>query len=434
MSTPESSAPKSRGRHRTNKSGPAANIGTSKSQFNNPQNAQRHGPPKGIVTPPQSPKANNQLPTASSKKKRKSKPRPRDVNTDPNQAPYQGYESPTHSSSNDESNGSPNSPSRAALGTPTKAYAGPNFHSSPAPSSLPVPSWFSKSVPATPSAGTSLQAMLEMHDEKIDALSRSLEEPESHLQKLFRADKEEKARNGHRNTGIAPKPALASLANSSPVSPMYARRRSPDASELNFPDIFSMDNDKKLSPPSPYEADVFQSPVKASYTTIADDVRKQTDALRSFLNQPLPLEKSVEKSVPSPVDQVLAPATPAKRRPSFPRATGYSPPRAPLQTPSKKQAPYHHHQQQQQQQQFNPDHQPRFVLTSKGTKVNNPSHAGYPQTPSPKRDHSSYPSPSYSGRKNIQTDSVIQVAEMEEYLRRILNLESRAIATPAVAS
>ena len=41
-------------------------------------------------------------------------------------------------------------------GTPIKqqAYAGPTFHSSPAPSALPIPSFYSKSIPAVPSIRT----------------------------------------------------------------------------------------------------------------------------------------------------------------------------------------------------------------------------------------------------------------------------------------
>lgn len=426
MSTSESPVPKFRGRHRSNKSSHITNPATpSKPQFNNNnvQYAQRAS--KEAVTPPQSPRAYQQSPTnVSGKKKRKSKPRPREVNTDIQNAVYQqGYDSPTMSSSNDESNGGPASPTRGVLTTPTKAYAGPNFHSSPAPSSLPVPSWFSKSVPATPSAATSLQAMLEINDEKISSLSQSLEEPESHLEKLFRADKEEKARNGHRASGMVPRPALVTLANGSPESPINTRRQSPDATELTFPDLFPMDTDRKL-PTSPSREipaqNLFRPAAKPLKMQSEGEARSQSDALRSFLRQPssLPLV-SEKRPVERPVRQAPPPSTPAKRRPSLPHPN-HSAPRAQFQTPVKKAS---------QQKTFNSERQPHFVLTppkgprSQASKQTSPSHREY----SPR-------AASYGVRKDITTDSVIPVTEMEEYLRRVLNLNSRAIATPAVAS
>lgn len=414
MSTTESPAPKSRGRHRANKSTPHANITTpSKSQYNNAQSTLRN-----VVTPPQSPaqapKAQQQsTPSASTKKnKRKPKPRPRDVNTDVHYV-HQGYDSPT-ASSNDESNAFPPTPTRGVMSTPTKAYAGPNFHSSPNPSSLPVPSWFSKSVPATPSTGTSLQAMLELSEE---TLSQSLEEPESHLQKLFRADKEEKAK---RASVVASMPMLATLAHGSPETP---RHQSPDI--LNN-DVFTMDTEKTtLTPPSEMPPQVlFRAPPQTPRVLGDMEARRQADALRSFLSQPQMSPVGVEAVAERPVNQPTAPFTPAKRRPSPPQHGSYTAPRAQFQTPTKKMP----------SQTSRSDRNPHFVMTPpKGPKSH---HSGYhqtPQTPTPARDYH-YNHPTYTSRNDIKNDSVLQLTEMELYLRRVLNLENRAIATPAVAS
>lgn len=414
MSTTESPAPKSRGRHRANKSTPHANVTTpSKPQYNNAQSTLRN-----VVTPPQSPtqapKAQQQSPpNASTKKsKRKPKPRPRDVNTDVHHA-HQGYDSPT-ASSNDESNAFPPTPTRGVMSTPTKAYAGPNFHSSPNPSSLPVPSWFSKSVPATPSAGTSLQAMLELSEE---TLSQSLEEPESHLQKLFRADKEEKAK---RASTMPSMPMLARLAHGPPENP---RRQSPDSLDNSFTDVFTMDPEKMTPTPSsemPPQA-LFGAPPQTPRVLTDAEARRQADALRSFLSQPQMSPVGAEPVAERPVNQFTTPFTPAKRRPSPPQHGNYSAPRAQFQTPTKKVP----------SQTSRSDHNPHFIMTPpKGPKSHHPQ---TPQTPAPPRDYRSNHS-TYSNRNDIKNDSILQLTEMELYLRRVLNLENRAIATPAAAS
>jgi hypothetical protein len=104
-----------------------------------------------------------------------------------------------------------NAPAPAITMTPPKpAYAGPTFHASPAASSLPLPKFFSKSVPATTSQ-SSMQARLDQESDKSDktdspplseatpALPNPLlptppRQEESPLDILFKADKEEKAK------------------------------------------------------------------------------------------------------------------------------------------------------------------------------------------------------------------------------------------------
>ena len=97
----------------------------------------------------------------------------------------------------------------AQTSTPAKsqaAYAGPTFHASPAPSALPMPKFFSKSVPGT-TYQSSLQSRL---DGESDNTSSSPSPPpvvnaeasgheESPLDIFFKADREEKAK---RNSGL----------------------------------------------------------------------------------------------------------------------------------------------------------------------------------------------------------------------------------------
>lgn len=92
--------------------------------------------------------------------------------------------------------------------TPSKAYAGPTFHASPAASSLPLPKFYSKSVPNVDKT-KSLKTMMEQEDP--DSSSGSEESPavkdsqhainlearvESPLDIFFRADREAKGRTG----------------------------------------------------------------------------------------------------------------------------------------------------------------------------------------------------------------------------------------------
>ena len=89
--------------------------------------------------------------------------------------------------------------------TPSKAYAGPTFHASPAASSLPMPKFFSKSVPSADKT-TSLKNMMEQ--DAPDTASESEESPfvqhtrletdrqnreESPLDFFFQADRKAKA-------------------------------------------------------------------------------------------------------------------------------------------------------------------------------------------------------------------------------------------------
>ena len=96
-------------------------------------------------------------------------------------------------------------PNRANA-TPSKAYAGPAFHASPAASSLPMPRFFSKSVPNVDKT-SSLKTMMEQEPlEQIstseDSISpvdgefvgRPKTQEESPLDIFFRADREAKGR------------------------------------------------------------------------------------------------------------------------------------------------------------------------------------------------------------------------------------------------
>lgn len=114
--------------------------------------------------------------------------------------------------SNSNTNGTPqrkkSQTPRKASATPSQAYAGPTFHASPAPSSLPMPKFFSKSVPEVNKAN-GLSAMMENEVsegamsqgssdgspmlDKAERVQQQTRE-QSPLDIFFKADRNEKAR------------------------------------------------------------------------------------------------------------------------------------------------------------------------------------------------------------------------------------------------
>lgn len=108
--------------------------------------------PALLSTPPSSP-PHNMTPgviqvdptsfNSSKKKPMRSGKKPRDNKASP--APHSGYHS------NGYNSGPRHTPTHPAVTSPqtkpSAAYAGPTFHASPAPSALPIPSFFSKSAP-----------------------------------------------------------------------------------------------------------------------------------------------------------------------------------------------------------------------------------------------------------------------------------------------
>lgn len=107
--------------------------------------------------------------------------------------------------------------SSAHTSTPVKqtAYAGPTFHASPAPSSLPIPRFFSKSVPNAAS-GSGLQARLDASPSRVppspsphSGVVTPVRREESPLDLLFNAHRAEQAKqntDSPRASSLAPEP------------------------------------------------------------------------------------------------------------------------------------------------------------------------------------------------------------------------------------
>ena len=156
-------------------------------------------------------------------------------------------------------------------GTPLQAYAGPTFHASPAASSLPMPKFFSKSVPAA-DKGSSLSAMMdkEVSDTSPESPSDNSEESptlgkaqhigeyqareESPLDIFFQADRREKAKQQTENpagtsTGVIHNAQPLSMLNPSSgfVSPSGkdVRHHSRHATGSSVGELFPLEIDDK---------------------------------------------------------------------------------------------------------------------------------------------------------------------------------------------
>lgn len=154
--------------------------------------------------------------------------------------------------------------------TPVQAYAGPTFHASPAPSSLPIPRFFSKSVPDV-NRKDSLKAMME--EELSEKSSEKSEESptlisaqraserqvreESPLDIFFRADREEKNKKRQSsdcgvtasNLGNAPPPAIDSLEQGQKLPlQAYTRHHSRQPTDPSVGGLFAMEMDGSASP------------------------------------------------------------------------------------------------------------------------------------------------------------------------------------------
>ncbi|KAB8299762.1 hypothetical protein EYC80_000015 [Monilinia laxa] len=157
-----------------------------------------------------------------------------------------------------------------AIETPSAAhvYAGSTFHASPAPSALPMPSFYSKSVPDSPAIRTG--GAIKEPDSSTDESSQTpssaqmfnvSHREESPLDLFFKADKREKAEkirarstNSNATGSVGPfNPPLASPGNTrTPPQPLSQHRnKNIPNSRGSASGVFSMELDGSNSPGLP---------------------------------------------------------------------------------------------------------------------------------------------------------------------------------------
>ncbi|EPE29916.1 hypothetical protein GLAREA_01076 [Glarea lozoyensis ATCC 20868] len=201
-------------RYRQTRNTPIPNTTPSSQQPQNPQhlNSQAHSRdtnsnmnyPAQPTTPPRTPRRNNQAQNAtnstarengSKQKSRNKKNKPQNVTTSP---AMKGRDRTTPPLGSTSSAGLPSKP----MNTPSNGmFAGPTFHASPAPSALPIPSFYSKSVPDSPGLKTTRSfqeaSLSEAESPTPPAtlpLGDKVPREESPLDFFFRADRAEKER------------------------------------------------------------------------------------------------------------------------------------------------------------------------------------------------------------------------------------------------
>lgn len=274
--------------HRHTRSAAAMNSESSPSQHpHNPHhlNSQGHsqGGQSGVstypsqpTTPPRTPRRDNQnhnsninsnaREPASKQKARKNKNRPKNVMTSP---AVKANDRTTPPLNRVQSAG--NASTSKPINTPSNAvYAGATFHASPAPSALPIPSFYSKSVPESPGI-KALKAAKEadlgqprssLTPPAAPSSGRRFQREESPLDLFFKADREEKARAQSAGSGSAtvagnasgpfqPPPRSALDAQTPPTQNNQNRARQGHASKPSGSGIFSMDLDGPYNPSTP---------------------------------------------------------------------------------------------------------------------------------------------------------------------------------------
>jgi len=252
----------------------------------------------------------------------------------------------------------------ASASTPAKstAYAGPTFHASPAASSLPIPKFFSKSVPAATSE-SSLQARLEKEEDDTSDKSESppqeaaqpstttiatnasaaaTRNTDSPLDLFFKADREEKSKVNGITVSSTPKSKVASELPQSEPAPanhwfsIYGpdqRRHTRHGSNGSGKDLFMMELDGNSAPTRTPGAPYLDVPAsKRAIPTLPSLPHQQSDPYLSqyFAHQSIYGSPNYGKSMPSLAGEASNPShdvSPSYRPPiaQTPRSAGSSP-------------------------------------------------------------------------------------------------------------
>ena len=185
--------------------------------------------------------------------------------------------------------------------TPSKAYAGPTFHASPAASSLPMPKFFSKSVPNVDKT-TSLKNMME--PDAPEVVSTDEESPssghaklegdrqareESPLDIFFQADRQAKGRANANSTshlngnfrGLSPFDSLRPDASPPRLTPRHHSRHPTDSSSGG---VFNLEMG---SPPAQEHAPLSSKTPQPAYnrSVSASSAEKTDDQIREERRQ-----------------------------------------------------------------------------------------------------------------------------------------------------
>ncbi|PMD43355.1 hypothetical protein L207DRAFT_509881 [Hyaloscypha variabilis F] len=426
------------------------------------------------TTPPRTPRRGNQpasqnpsthAPDSGSKQKSRTKNRPKNVNTSP-AVMKNGRNTPPLTAA--QSAGIPSS--AKPISTPsTTAYAGPTFHASPAPSALPIPSFYSKSVPDSPGA-RGLKAAKESQLTKNTpppnnlftppAASNPFQREESPLDFFFRADREEKARARSASstqtavTATGPfQPPLESPRSSQtpPALPTHSRPRQGHSSRMSTSGMFAMELDGEADAGTPY-GPAFSTP----YADRIHAARASSQPLQSIEQSSHNPQQSIDRSEalkaylfsghPLPSDETTsAAAVPASTpNPSSVRTHQHTPTHASgLRSAGLPPRPHYNSQAQDSsshisrpsarssglRQEVTPTKTPTRTPVRNGPYADTPVFSPKTTTPAT-TDFNAAPEPHTHSPDPISTSGLLSQSKaadlrgMEDSLRRILKLDS----------
>jgi hypothetical protein len=247
------------------------------------------------TTPPRTPRKDNQPPShplsssaasgTGSKQKSRNKNRPKNVLTSPITTRKDRITSPF---SGMQSAGMPSA--SKPMNTPsTAAYAGPTFHASPAPSALPIPSFYSKSVPDSLGA-KGLKFLKGDHlatpPHATPAAGQSQRE-ESPLDFFFKADREEKAR-AHSATLMAaatgpfqPPDESVRTSQTPPASSNQSQPRQGSGNRTSAGGIFAMEMDGEKEAGTPY-GPAFSTPYSERINAARNNQQSRSSEQQAF--------------------------------------------------------------------------------------------------------------------------------------------------------
>jgi len=399
--------------------------------------------------------------TNGSKQRSRNKNRPKNVMTSPAATRNDRITPPLTG----QSAGIPTS--SKLMSTPSgTAFAGATFHASPAPSALPIPSFYSKSVPDSPGL-KGIKSLKDAAPSKVEAsptppvptASKLFQREESPLDIFFKADREEKARARSAsstqtvaNVSGPFQPPLESPRDTH-TSPAPNRLLESPSNRAFSSAIFAMELDEPSSPGAPF-GPAFSTPyserinaarLPRSITQPARIPQQQqpidrSEALKAYLFSNQPLSTSQASSGRSAEASPLTPTSGPNRQNGTTNPSG-----------SKSAGPYSRSQQAGYTHAFETSFTaPRTSGRSSGlrqevtpskTPTKTPEHnLNYPQSPTPSRTKGNFSSISnnfISSQKSLSPSSIqnpssgissgnrsADIQGMEESLRKILKLDS----------
>lgn len=347
-------------------------------------------------------------------------------------------------------------PSCNPITTPSAAaYAGPTFHASPAPSALPIPSFYSRSVPDSPG----LRGLKQNRDVSISSNSEHSASPlptrvsesqreESPLDIFFKADREEKAQRArsassaqHVANAVGPfQPPPSSQNSRTPPAPSVQHRpqRWSQDKRSSSGGIFAMEMDSPAN---------VRSPLGPAFSTPYNErINAARGSNQSPYSQDSPIQSNIQSSDKSTLLKEylfnsspsqfapLAASQPAKNYPQVSRGNLF-----PNESKPSSYTPRNNGRSSGLRQEVSPTRTPTKTPDRNGPFNSSPTPSRQYRENSSNNSIGSLnrsvinetsPAPSSSSNGVSVSDKSADLKFMEDKLRNILNIDSPATSGP----